>query len=218
MSCPLRCSARRPPAFRRPVCSGLVRPRSPCAVGSSTHVPVRVSCACPRSPCVVGPYAFAIAIAMRQVRRSRSVRQDVVRRPTHPSVRASSLAPRAPVGQYAAAPRTWEAGTGRGVVSRGAHFARGTDVSCPQCGFGFSCSQCGADFRYARCREASAHSSTVRTVPAPTVRPPSRMAKPRPVSSGTSRPSSTDTVTVSPGRATPRSPRSRSPTTSAVRM
>ena len=56
------------------------------------------------------------------------------------------------------------------------------------------------------------------TVPAPTVRPPSRIAKPSPASSGTSRPSSTVMVTVSPGRATPAVPRSTSPTTSAVRM
>lgn len=56
------------------------------------------------------------------------------------------------------------------------------------------------------------------TVPAPTVRPPSRIAKPSPGSNGTSRPSSTVIVTVSPGRATARSPRSTSPTTSAVRM
>lgn len=62
-----------------------------------------------------------------------------------------------------------------------------------------------------------AQSSAV-TVPAPTVRPPSRIAKPRPDSSGTSRPSSTVIVTVSPGRATAASPRSTSPTTSAVRM
>ena len=60
--------------------------------------------------------------------------------------------------------------------------------------------------------------TTAVTVPAPTVRPPSRMAKPSPGSSGTSRPSSTVIVTVSPGRATAISPRSTSPTTSAVRM
>lgn len=63
----------------------------------------------------------------------------------------------------------------------------------------------------------SVHSTAV-TVPAPTVRPPSRMAKPSPGSRGISRPSSTVIVTVSPGRATAASPRSTSPTTSAVRM
>ncbi|TQK43180.1 hypothetical protein FBY35_4632 [Streptomyces sp. SLBN-118] len=62
-----------------------------------------------------------------------------------------------------------------------------------------------------------AYASSV-TVPAPTVRPPSRIAKPRPGSRGMSRPSSTVIMTVSPGRATAAAPRSMSPTTSAVRM
>lgn len=56
------------------------------------------------------------------------------------------------------------------------------------------------------------------TVPAPTVRPPSRMAKPSPSSSATALPSLTDTSTVSPGAAlsTP-SGRTSSPGTSVVR-
>ncbi len=64
---------------------------------------------------------------------------------------------------------------------------------------------------------APAH-PTATTVPAPTVRPPSRTAKPSPGSNGTSRPSSTLISTVSPGRATATSPRSTEPTTSAVLM
>ncbi len=55
------------------------------------------------------------------------------------------------------------------------------------------------------------------TVPAPTVRPPSRIAKLSPTSTGVGRPSATCTSTVSPGLATPDTPKSMSPTTSAVR-
>jgi hypothetical protein len=55
------------------------------------------------------------------------------------------------------------------------------------------------------------------TVPAPTVRPPSRIAKPMPPAIATGSPSSTVAATVSPGSAIPPPARSTSPTTSVVR-